>query len=50
MLFKLDVSILTLGWNGFDAYLAKIEHISMMMCHLTEKINCRERIANGTKL
>ena len=36
--------------RGFDAYLAKIEHISMVMCYLTAELNHRGWIANGTKL
>jgi len=44
--FKLDASVL----SSFDAYLAKLEYISMMMCHLTAEFNYGGCIANETKL
>ena len=40
----------SLKWRNFEIDLAKIKHISMMMCHLIAYSNCRRWIANGTKL
>ena len=40
--FKLDASVLInfrLKQCSFDAYLAKLEYINMMMCHLTVEFN-----------
>ena len=39
--FKLDARRFNfrLKQRNFDAYLAKLEHISMMMCHLTADLN-----------